>query len=272
MPSRPRLTPISPTPPDPPRPPDLARLAEQVQQIARENESLFRQLSEGERRFRGLARGVWRVQEEERARLARELHDGIGQTLTALKIRLEQLARQAAPAPALGDGLAESVTLVTQALEETRQLSHLLRPRILDDLGLVPALTWFARQLHRLSGLETEVRVDGMSDERLDPDVETLLFRVVQEALNNVVKHSGAGTARLELQHRDGWLRLRITDAGQGFDPARAMADHGGGAGYGLRGIRERVELFDGRLAVRSAPGEGTVVRVEVPAGAEREG
>lgn len=273
MPSKPRLTPSEPpTPPEPRRPPDLARLAEQVRQIARENEALFRQLRDGERRFRTLARGVWRVQEQERARLARELHDGIGQTLTALKIRLEQLARAAAGSRSLADGLAESVTLVGQALEETRQLSHLLRPRILDDLGLVPALTWFARALRRLSGLETEVSVQGLAQERLDPDLETLLFRVVQEALNNVVKHSGAASARVELERQGGWLRLRVADSGCGFDPAGAMAGHGAAAGYGLRGIRERVELFEGRLVVRSAPGAGTVVGVEVPAGAGEEG
>lgn len=263
----PRIVP--PTPPEVHRPLAVEGLAAELRRIARENEELLARLGQEERRLRRLAKSVWRVQEEERARLARELHDGIGQTLTALKIRLERLGGRRPGEADLADGLSESVALAAQALEETRQLSHLLRPRVLDDLGLVPALTWFARTLERLSGLESEIAVSGFDGERLDPELETLLFRVVQEALNNVVKHSGAGSARVELARRAGRLRLRIADAGRGFDAAAALSGHGGESGSGLRGMRERVELFDGRLAVRSTPGEGTVVEVEVPAGGE---
>jgi two-component system sensor histidine kinase UhpB len=241
----------------------MAEVVERVRRITTENERLFRQLIDGERRSRGLARAVWKVQEDERRRLARELHDGLGQTLTALKTQLERLARKADAPPAdLAARLADAVELAGVALRETRELSRLLRPPVLDDLGLLPALTWLARNLEERAGLAVAVVAEDL-ERRLAPDLETLVFRLAQEALTNVLKHARTARAEVWVAQRGGWLHLRVADAGAGFDPAAAAAD--GAPGSGLRGMRDRVELFGGRFGVRSAPGAGTVVEVEIP-------
>lgn len=252
-------------------PDSLGEIVKQVRRITRENERLFQRLIEGESRFRGLARAVWKVQEDERRRLARELHDGLGQTLTALKNQLERLEQKAGQegevrAHELLARLADSVELARTALHETRELSRLLRPPVLDDLGLLPALAWLARTLEQRTGLAVAVEAEGLA-ERLDQDVETLVFRLVQEGLTNVLKHAGVGRAEVHLARGDGALALRVSDAGAGFDARAALggSDGDGASGSGLRGMRDRVELFGGRLDVWSAAGKGTVVAVELP-------
>ncbi len=248
----------------------MADVVERVRRITGENERLFRQLIEGERRYRGLARAVWKVQEEERRRLARELHDGLGQTLTALKTQLERLQQRDDELPeAARARLADSVELAGLALRETRELSRLLRPPVLDDLGLVAALSALARSLGERAGLAVALSAEGL-DERLEPDLETLVFRVAQEALTNVLKHAATARAEVSLARRGGRLRLRVADAGAGFDLAAAAALERPGSG--LRGMHDRVELYGGRFEVRSAPGAGTVVEVEVPFAAGTDG
>ncbi len=237
-------------------------VARRVREITRANQRLFGELLAGERRFRRLARAVWKVQEDERRRLARELHDGIGQTLTALKNQLEMAQRQQPERQA--EGLAEAFELASQALDDTRELSRLLRPPVLDDLGLVPALRWLARTLRQRSGLAIELRNAG-APERLDPELETLIFRVVQEALTNAIKHSGAERAEVELRVEAGRLLLRVADSGDGFDTASALGPADDGTGVGLRGMEDRVELFGGRLRIDSRPGEGTVIEAQLP-------
>ncbi|HEX5761328.1 MAG TPA: sensor histidine kinase [Thermoanaerobaculia bacterium] len=252
----------------PPRPePDpMAAVVERVRRITTENERLFRQLIAGERRYRGLARAVWQVQEEERRRLARDLHDGLGQTLTALKTQLARLEQKAEDlAPALRERLADSVELAGYALNETREMSRLLRPPVLDDLGLLPALSWLARTLDERAGLVVELRAEGF-ERRLPPDLETLVFRVVQEALTNVLKHSGVPRARVTLALRDGRIALTVSDRGAGFDTDAARDER---PGSGLRGMRDRVELFGGTFRIVSAPGEGTEVEAVVPLAGE---
>jgi signal transduction histidine kinase len=250
----------------------MQEILERVRQINRENERLFQQLVAGEHRFRTLAKAVWKVQEEERRRLARELHDGIGQTLSALKIQLERLEQQAEGArPELLARLADSVQLVGRVLNETRELSRLLRPPVLDGLGLVPALRWLARTLEQRTGLAVELEVEGI-DERLDPDLETLVFRVVQEALNNVVKHAGVSSTKVALKAGTGHLSLQVADQGRGFDVASAWRTSAESSGCGLRGIQDRVELFGGRFQVHSKPGGGTELRVRVPLNSGAEG
>jgi two-component system NarL family sensor kinase len=244
----------------------VQELLDRVGQVARDSQGLVRQLVGNERRFRALAKAVWQVQEEERRRLARELHDGLGQELTALKNQLELLAREAGGAAAggLGAKLASAVELAGRALHDTRELSRLLRPPILDDLGLVPALAWLTRTLRESAGLEVRVAGDGV-DGRLDPDLEILVFRVVQEALTNVLKHSGVQAAAVLLLRRGGWLEIEVTDAGRGFDAAHALDPGQGAASSGLRGMRDRLDLFGGRLRITSAPGAGTRLHAAVP-------
>lgn len=218
---------------------------------------LLQRLEANEREFRRLGRSVWRVQEDERRRLARELHDGIGQNLTALKHRLAQL----------GDGLPPqqrtqletAIALCSETLEDTRELSRLLRPTILDDLGLEPALRWLARSQGEASGLDIGVEIEPLP--ALDGDLQTLLFRVAQEALNNAAKHAGARSVLLRLVARGGQLQLQVADDGRGCDPDVALRS----GGSGLGGMRERLRLYDGRLEIHAAPGEGTRLRAVVP-------
>ena len=250
----------------------MRSIAERVREMARENERLFQEVLAGEQRFRRLARAVWRVQEEERRRLARELHDGIGQTLTALKNhlgRMQATSAGASPSPAQAD-LDQALEIATQALADTRELSRLLRPAVLDDLGLEPALRWLARSVGERMGLAVELRAQGL-DERLDPELETLVFRVVQEALTNVVKHAGTAAAVVEVERAPGRLRVSISDAGRGFDADAALGGDGD-AGVGLRAIRDRAELFSGNVRVDSRSGQGTKITVSVPLGRKEEG
>jgi two-component system, NarL family, sensor kinase len=244
-----------------------------LHRIQKENQRLFHELMAQERRFRGLAKAVWRVQEEQRRQLAGELHDGLGQTLTALKIQLERL-RDDWPADeaTASRRVAGSVDLAATALAEARRLSRWLRPQVLDDLGLVPALTWLARSLGEWTGFEATLELPGSAPapERLDPDLETLLFRVAQEGLNNALKHSGVGGAVVTLEVAPRRVSINIRDEGQGFDTATLLRGAEGGPdaseahGSGLAGLKERVRVFGGRLTLVSRPGAGTTMEAVI--------
>jgi two-component system NarL family sensor kinase len=254
----------------------LQELLARVDQVARDSQGLLQELAVSERRFRALAKAVWQVQEEERRRLSRELHDGLGQDLTALKNQLELLAREVGAAASNGrtaDDVASRLTgaveLAARALHDTRELSRLLRPPILDDLGLVAALGWLGRTLGESAGLEVSLtceKDDGQPEDwRPAPDLEILVFRVAQEALTNVLKHSGVKAASVRLSRHADWLELEVADAGGGFDPQRTFDSTLGVAGSGLRGMRDRLDLHGGRLRILSTPGEGTRVQATVP-------
>ncbi|TBR07258.1 MAG: sensor histidine kinase [Lysobacter sp.] len=218
---------------------------------------LLDRLEANEREFRRLGRSVLRVQEDERRRLARDLHDGIGQNLTALKHRLAQVRDALPHGDPLHGRLDDAVSLCVDTLEDTRELSRLLRPTILDDLGLEPALRWLGRSIGESAGIAIAVEIEALPT--LDGERQTLLFRIAQEALNNIAKHAQAHSVLLRLVERDGRLQLQVVDDGIGFDPSvRAQ-------GSGLSGMRERLRLFQGTLEVHSAPGDGTRLRAVVP-------
>ena len=240
-----------------------ASMRDQLVRLREQQERLFAQLHSDEQHFRQLARSVWRVQEDERRRLARELHDGIGQHLTALRHRLEVLAR-AEPAASTDGPLREALALCETAIEETRALSRLLRPQILDDLGLEAALRWLARQTSEGTGCTVEVEV-GQLPVDLDSDLATLVFRVAQEALTNAHKHARARNVVLRLSRRSDHLLMLVVDDGEGCDIPQALAKSSGGDSTGLASIRERVRLFGGQLALDSRPGEGLQLRVTLP-------
>jgi two-component system NarL family sensor kinase len=245
-------------------PDPLQGIARDVARITAENARLLDRLAQGEKRFRLIAQGILRIQEAERGRISRELHDGVGQSLTALKMQLEMLERSAPPdQAALRSRLAELTRIADRALQDVRQLSRLLRPQMLDELGLVPTLRWLARTVQEGTGLGVQLSVEGM-EERVDPDLETIVYRLVQEALTNVAKHAQASSAHVRLRRGRGRLLLSVRDEGRGFDPGQALGadDTGGG---GLRGMRDRVDLFGGKFELRSAAGEGTSVEVELP-------
>lgn len=221
---------------------------------------LLQRLEANDGEFRRLGRAVWRVQEDERRRLARELHDGVGQNLTALKHRLALMGSALPPgAEGLRAQLEAAIALCSATLEDTRALSRLLRPPILDDLGLEAALRWLARSIGEAGGPEVELDVGPLP--ALDDDLQTLLFRVAQEALNNTAKHAQARSARLRLAARARVLELSVEDDGDGCDPALALR----AGGSGLGGMRERLRFYGGRLELRSAPGSGTHLSATVP-------
>jgi two-component system, NarL family, sensor kinase len=247
----------------------LAAIAGEIARLSAENARLLERLADGERRFRLVSKGVLRVQEAERGGIARDLHDGVGQALTALKIDLEVLEQQAARTGSeLGPRLASLKTLADRTLHDVRRLSHRLRPHMLDDLGLVPTLRWLARSFADQLGIDVNVEAIGV-DEPLDPDLESLVYRVAQEALTNVARHADASAVSLRLERRAGQLVLCVADRGRGFDMA-PVAD-APAAGFGLTGMRDRVRLFGGRFSVDSRPGRGTTIQVEVPLRAEAE-
>lgn len=199
------------------------------------------------------------AQEEERRTIARELHDEVGQVLTAIKMELT-LAEHALraghePAP------FERVRRITEgALQSVRDLSHVLHPAMLDDFGLPAAIEHHLRGLTRRSGLAVSFDHRGL-DSRLAPEVEVTIYRIVQEGLTNVIKHARAQRCRVSVEHGEGRVALVLEDDGVGFDPsARA-----GEPGLGLISIRERVSRLGGRLDVRTGPGQGTRLRVELP-------
>lgn len=221
---------------------------EGLARIERDYARLFAELETTQRRYESLARAVWRVQEEERRHLARELHDELGQLLTALIHRLDRSA--------VGDRHSE-VELAREALGRVRELARLLRPPVLDDLGLAAALNWLGRQTRECTGLEVAVSTPAVLA-RVDPDIETLVYRVAQEGLTNAVRHAGGQHATIVLERLGTQLELRVRDDGCGFDPERLRQD--GNEGTGLGGMRDRVALFGGTLAIRSAPGSGTEI------------
>ncbi len=198
-----------------------------------------------------------RAQEEERARVARDLHDEVNQALTGVLLRLEA-ARETAP-PQLASELAETRALANQAMEELLSLARQLRPTALDDLGLKAAIASQVEEIGR-SGVEASFSAEGdFSD--LDDDVQLVVYRVAQEALSNAVRHGEAGSIAVRLQRTADDVELRVSDDGRGFSFADAER------GLGITGMRERALLVDGEVEIHSRPGEGTTVwlRIEAP-------
>ncbi|MBI4420915.1 MAG: PAS domain S-box protein [Gemmatimonadetes bacterium] len=213
-----------------------------------------------------LSQRLLEVQETERRYLARELHDEVGQLLTAAKLTLQALHR--ARSPAAGKGLLrEALTLVDQCLRQVRSLSLELRPSLLDDLGLAAAVRWYLERQAERAGFAAQLE-DHLREHRLPTDVETTCFRVVQEAITNVARHAQASRVDVSLAQRDGGLDLLVRDDGVGFDVAAARQRAAAGDSLGLLGMEERVALVGGRLQVESGPGRGTEVRVNFPLGA----
>jgi len=193
-------------------------------------------------------------QEVERRRLARELHDETGQALTSILLGLRALEDANT-----GVDVDELRELVVATLHDVRRLAVQLRPKALDDFGLVAALERLAQTFSESSGIRVQLEAQ-VGDERLPPEVETTVYRIVQEALTNVVKHAEATEVSILLMRRDGELTAVLEDNGGGFEPEAVRSDT-----LGLEGMRERVALHDGRLTLESSPGAGTTLRVEVP-------
>jgi len=213
-------------------------------------------------RVRALASRVLEIQEAERRRIAHELHDEIGQALTAVQMGLHRLKR--ANKDELVAGIDQCTAITARALEQVRGLSINLRPPHLDDLGLEAALTWLVGQDGERTGLRKTFRAECMPDS-LPPEASIACFRVAQEALTNVARHADATEVSVVLSCTESELTLSIEDNGRGFDVDDAHARTAEGASMGLLGMEERTTLAGGFLEVHSTPGRGTRVVAHVP-------
>jgi signal transduction histidine kinase len=200
--------------------------------------------------------------ERERGRWARELHDETLQELGALQVMLETIGQDPGAARS-GELLERAVEHVRRGIANLKGIITDLRPATLDELGIEAAIETLAERLRGQSGLEITSSVrfaSGRADLRLPPETEATIYRVVQEGLNNAIKHASASAVAVEVQERDGIIAVEVRDDGQGFEPGAA------GGGFGLLGMRERIAAAGGSLEVESAPGAGTTVRASVPA------
>lgn len=205
------------------------------------------------------------AQEDERRRVAREIHDGPAQAMANVVLRAEFCEKLLEnKRPEINKELTELKEVVKQSLKEVRRIIFNLRPMTLDDLGLAPTLRRYAEEFKEREGLETVVTVRG-EDRRLDPSVEVTVFRLVQEALNNIKKHAKADRATVVLEFGKERLNLRVIDKGRGFDPVKVHKEVAGKQSFGLLSMKERVELLNGEFELTSAPGKGTTIRVSIP-------
>jgi signal transduction histidine kinase len=240
----------------------LARLASAVRRALEERREHERHLETrralelSQERLRALSRRLLEVQEEERGRLARDLHDDIGQALTALKIQLESLARDGGESSAR---VLECVETTRHTLARVRQLSLSLRPLQLDDLGLVAALRSHLDRQASVGALTPHFDA-AEAPQAIAPEIETACFRVAQEAINNVLRHAGAQNLWVRIFTAGGRLALSVRDDGRGFDLDSARRRGAAGASLGLVGMEERTALAGGTLELRSAPGQGAVL------------
>jgi len=201
------------------------------------------------------------IQEEERRRIARELHDSIGSSLSAIKFGLENNIEQVKAIPALHESLITLISLSQQTIDEVRRIMVDLRPSMLDDLGLVSTLGWFCRQFHMVyPNICVEDQI-GVAEEEIPEHLKIVIFRVAQEAFNNIAKYSRAELVSLALDKKDSVITLSIEDSGEGFDLGGAPSVSNQLKGLGLTSMRERTELSGGTFAIESVIGEGTLIR-----------
>ncbi|HEX4826016.1 MAG TPA: sensor histidine kinase [Candidatus Polarisedimenticolaceae bacterium] len=265
------------------RPIDLASLRRELKREVQRRQDLQKSLASSQRHYdellkrsarmeehlRRLSHEILSAQEEERKRISRELHDEIGQILTAVNVKLAALRVESANnTTGIETKIAVTQRLVERSMNSVHQFARQLRPPLLDDLGLIPALRSSMKEFTK----RTRVRIQFTAFaavERLSSDKRTVLFRVVQEALTNVAKHARARAVRVSIVKLRGTVRMEIHDDGRSFSVERELAAvriHG----LGLLGMRERVEMVGGSFVVESAPGSGTIVRAEIPFGESR--
>ncbi|HYV42851.1 MAG TPA: ATP-binding protein, partial [Thermoanaerobaculia bacterium] len=237
------------------------RIERRLKERERQYRNLYRQMLSHRDALRILSARYLHAREEEAKRIAHQLHDEAGQITASIHLALAEIGG-GLPAPD-----RERLQQVTASLDEIeerlRRLSHELRPTILDDLGLRPALEFLAEGFSARSGIA--IRVEGTMKGRVDPVIETTIYRVVQEALTNIARHSSAGDATIKLTREHERLRCTIRDDGVGFDTKLVRPGDGGHRGLGLLGIRERLDALGGRMQIRSTPAAGTELSVAVP-------
>ncbi len=221
-------------------------------------------LEESENRLKVLSAQLLTVQENERRHIAREIHDSIGQSLSAIKFTVENILQQAPKESSnkKADHLRSLIPLIKQSIEESRRIQMDLRPSILDDLGILATISWSCREFQKTySGIYVEKQIDIQENE-VPATIKTVIYRIIQEALNNISKHSQAYLVSLSLKKREGSIELTVQDNGQGFDLREALSRDNSRRGMGLGSMRERAELSGGFFELESVRGKGTTIRV----------
>ncbi len=221
-------------------------------------------LRESDKELRILSNQLLSAEEKERKRMARELHDGIGQALSAIKFSVENSLRNLRDSPYESElkSLEALIPLAQKTIEEVRRIVKDLRPSILDDLGILATITWFCREFQNVYAdirINRELEIQEID---IPSPLKTVIYRILQEALNNVAKHSQADRVDLKLQKEQNSTELIVRDNGIGFDLNRTISLHASRRGFGLASMRERAELSGGKFAIRSEPGDGTTIRV----------
>jgi signal transduction histidine kinase len=239
-----------------------------VEEALKKSECHYSQLLEQSDRLqeqlRQLSRQILSTQEEERREISRELHDVIAQTLTGINVRLAALKKEAAlNTKGLDRNIARTQRLVEKSVNIVHQFARELRPAVLDDLGLIPALHSFTKIFSKRTGVHVHLKVFA-GVEQLDNSKRTVLYRVAQESLTNVARHAKAGRVEVNVQKLHGAARMEIKDDGKSFQVERVIHSRENKR-LGLLGMRERVEMVGGTFCVESAPGHGTTIRVEIP-------
>ena len=233
-----------------------------------ELECLFDQVSRGKEELRVLSKRLLTVQEEERRHISRELHDEIGQALTILKIKLQTLPNSKIDVPGAltlsPENVQEMLRSIDDTLQQVRNLSVDLRPSVLDDLGLPAALRWYVDRQAQLSGIEIKFQSLSTID-RIASEIETACFRLVQEAITNIIRHSGASRARVLLERDQTGIHLRIVDDGSGFEVSKAYEEARLGRSSGLLGMKERVHLLEGKIEILGNSGNGVQIQAFFP-------
>jgi signal transduction histidine kinase len=238
-----------------------AELEKRVAERTAELEQVNARLRDRERSLAQLYQKVVTAQEDERKRIARELHDETSQSLAVLAMGIDSAS--AALKAGLTPRLDEVKALAVRTIEEIHRLILDLRPSVLDDLGLLPAIRWYAERYLEARGISVRCEFEKV-DQRLPPALETAVFRVCQEAMSNIARHAKAETVLIQVGQKGDALHIEIEDDGEGFDPEGVVA-RVGRESFGLLGIRERVELLGGRARIDSALGQGTRIQIEVP-------
>ncbi len=240
----------------------ISRLNQQLHKRKRAEEKL----RESRQQLQNLSSQLIEIQEKERKRISLELHDEMGQALTAVELELAAIEKElpSSLAPTIRERLAETRSIVDQASEQIRELSLDLRPSMLDDLGLVPTLRWHLNRFSKRTNVEVKFEAIDL-DERLGSDVETVLYRVVQEAINNVSKHAEARKVIVRLQREGEAIAAYVEDDGKGFDANEILVGGAPESGVGVLGMRERVVILGGQFNIQSHRGRGTQISVEIP-------
>jgi PAS domain S-box-containing protein len=223
---------------------------------------LEKQVAERTIALRSLSARLMTMQDDERRRIARELHDGLGQELAAAKIMVDSIPLQ--PTLETKDQAANDASdLMDRAIKQTRSMSHLLHPPLLDEVGLLSAVSWYVEGLSKRSGIETELDIHPRRFPRLSPELETAIFRIIQEALTNVFRHSKAQRASVSLKCEAGQVTIRVNDDGKGFEQ-EVLELSPGKIGVGIAGMRQRTLELGGELRLENS-NPGTVLDVRIP-------